>query len=59
VELAGNTALAGCCDVMLSSLAAERLNELRSRARIVNLASYADFDQAFLENLYLQPLQVL
>jgi uncharacterized 2Fe-2S/4Fe-4S cluster protein (DUF4445 family) len=59
VELAGNTALAGCCDVMLSSLAAERLNELRSRARIVNLASYPDFDQAFLENLYLQPLQVL
>lgn len=55
VELAGNTALAGCCDVMLSSLAAERLNELRSRARLVNLASYSDFDQAFFENLYLQP----
>lgn len=59
VELAGNTALAGCCDVMLSSLAAERLKELRSRARLVNLASYPDFDQAFFENLYLQPLQVL
>ena len=57
VELAGNTALAGCCDVMLSSLAAERLKELRSRARLVNLSSYPDFDQAFFENLYLQPLQ--
>jgi uncharacterized 2Fe-2S/4Fe-4S cluster protein (DUF4445 family) len=57
VELAGNTALAGCCDVMLSSLAAERLKELRSRARFVNLAHYPDFDQTFFENLYLQPLR--
>ncbi len=57
VELAGNTALAGCCDVMLSSLAAERLKELRSRARLVNLAGYPDFDQEFFENLYLQPLR--
>jgi uncharacterized 2Fe-2S/4Fe-4S cluster protein (DUF4445 family) len=57
VELAGNTALAGCCDVMLSSLAAERLKALRRRARLVNLANYPDFDQAFFENLYLQPLQ--
>ncbi len=57
VELAGNTALAGCCDVMLSSLAAQRLAHLRSRARLVNLAHYPDFDQAFLENLYLQPLR--
>ncbi len=56
-ELAGNTALAGCCDVMLSSLAAERLKALRRRARLVNLANYPDFDQAFFENLYLQPLQ--
>jgi uncharacterized 2Fe-2S/4Fe-4S cluster protein (DUF4445 family) len=55
VELAGNTALAGCCDVMLSSLAAEQLDQIRSRARIINLAHYPDFDQAFLENLYLQP----
>jgi uncharacterized 2Fe-2S/4Fe-4S cluster protein (DUF4445 family) len=57
VELAGNTALAGSCDIMLSSLAAERLKALRSRARLVNLASHPDFDQAFFENLYLQPLR--
>ncbi|MBU1979637.1 MAG: DUF4445 domain-containing protein, partial [Gammaproteobacteria bacterium] len=57
VELAGNTALAGCCDIMLSSLAAERLNQLRSRARLVNLAHYPDFEQVFFENLYLQPLR--
>ena len=57
VELAGNTAIAGCCDVMLSSLAAERLKALRSRARFVNLAQYPDFDQVFFENLYLQPMR--
>lgn len=57
VELAGNTALAGCCDVMLSSLAAERLGRMRDRARLVNLAHHPDFDQAFLESLYLQPLR--
>lgn len=57
VALAGNTALAGCCDVMLSSLASERLDRLRSSARLVNLAHYPGFDQAFFENLYLQPLR--
>ncbi|BCB25432.1 hypothetical protein SKTS_03180 [Sulfurimicrobium lacus] len=57
VELSGNTALAGCCDVMLSSLAAEKLSDLRIRARIVNLAQHPDFDLVFLDNLYLQPLQ--
>jgi uncharacterized 2Fe-2S/4Fe-4S cluster protein (DUF4445 family) len=57
VELAGNTALAGCCDVMLSSLAAKRLKELRRRAQCLNLAQNPDFGEAFLENLYLQPLR--
>lgn len=57
VELAGNTALAGCCDVMLSSVAAEQLDRLRRGARLVNLAHYAGFDREFFENLYLQPLR--
>lgn len=57
VELAGNTALAGCCDVMLSSLAAQRLEQLRACAQPLNLASYPGFEDAFLENLYLQPMQ--
>ena len=57
VELAGNTALAGCCDVMLSSRAADRLGELRSRARLLNLAQQPGFAESFLENLYLQPLR--
>lgn len=57
VELVGNTARAGCCDVMLSSQSAERLDQLRSRARCLNLAQMPDFSDAFLENLYLQPLR--
>jgi uncharacterized 2Fe-2S/4Fe-4S cluster protein (DUF4445 family) len=57
VELAGNTALTGACDVMLSSLAAQRLEQLRRDARLVNLASHPGFDDAFLANLYLQPMR--
>lgn len=57
VELAGNTALAGCCDVMLSSLAAGRLDHLRSIARLLNLAQQPGFEELFMENLYLQPLR--
>jgi len=30
---------------------------LRSRARLVNLVHYPDFDREFLENLYLQPMR--
>lgn len=57
VELDGNTALAGCCDVMLSSLAAAQLDQLRHSARCINLAHVPDFGEVFLDNLYLQPLQ--
>jgi uncharacterized 2Fe-2S/4Fe-4S cluster protein (DUF4445 family) len=57
VELAGNTALAGCADVMLSSEAAARLARLRERPKVINLSRYAGFDDLFLENLYLRPLK--
>lgn len=57
VELVGNTALAGCSDVLLSAAAAEYLARLRDAARFVNLAQYPDFEDVFLENLYLKPLE--
>ena len=57
VELCGNTALAGCEDVLLSPGAAERLQRLVDQSRIINLSNCPDFDTLFLENLYLQPLQ--
>ena len=56
VELCGNTALAGCEDALLSPVAVERLKNLRDQAKIINLSRYLDFDDLFLENLYLQPL---
>jgi uncharacterized 2Fe-2S/4Fe-4S cluster protein (DUF4445 family) len=57
VELLGNTALAGCSDALLSSAAAEHLRNLGQRARSVNLSNCHDFDDIFLENLYLRPMR--
>jgi uncharacterized 2Fe-2S/4Fe-4S cluster protein (DUF4445 family) len=57
IELVGNTALAGCADLLLSSLASERLERLRSLdIRIINLACHPGFDDRFIDNLYLRPL---
>jgi uncharacterized 2Fe-2S/4Fe-4S cluster protein (DUF4445 family) len=57
VELCGNTALAGCAEAMLSSVAVQRLKELRYQVRIINLSRWPDFDDLFLTNLYLQPMR--
>ncbi|AFM25311.1 ASKHA domain-containing protein [Desulfomonile tiedjei] len=57
VELCGNTALAGCADVMLSDIAARHLALLRNSLKIVNLSQCPNFDDIFLEHLYLQPSQ--
>jgi uncharacterized 2Fe-2S/4Fe-4S cluster protein (DUF4445 family) len=57
VELCGNTALAGCADILLSPAAGERIKNLIDRARIINLSCWPDFDDLFLTNLYLQPVR--
>ena len=57
VELCGNTALAGCEDMLLSPMAVERFNQLENEARVINLSQYPDFDDLFLENLYIKPIQ--
>lgn len=56
VELCGNTALAGCEDMLLSPIVVERLKRLGNEARVINLSQCLDFDDIFLENLYLQPM---
>ncbi|MGA2191883.1 MAG: ASKHA domain-containing protein [Nitrospirota bacterium] len=58
IELCGNTALAGCEHLLLSAEVKEELELLRERASIINLSSISDFEELFLENLYLQPLRV-
>ena len=57
VELYGNTALAGCEDTILSHVAAEQLMLIRDRLKIINLSQCLNFDDIFLEHLYLQPAQ--
>jgi uncharacterized 2Fe-2S/4Fe-4S cluster protein (DUF4445 family) len=53
----GNTALAGCAKFLLSSAVVQRLKGLRGRIRIINLYCWPDFDDLYLTNLYLQPMQ--
>lgn len=56
IELAGNTALVGAVDLLLSSGARAAVSRARASARCVNLARMPDFDAAFLEHLYLRPM---
>ena len=53
VELCGNTALRGCEELLMSSGSAEIVEGLRDRAKLVNLAQCDEFDDFFLEGLYL------
>ncbi|MFH0880386.1 MAG: ASKHA domain-containing protein, partial [Lentisphaerota bacterium] len=57
VERCGNTALAGCAEVLLSFVAVQCLKDLKDQARIINLSCWPDFDDLFLTNLYLQPMR--
>jgi uncharacterized 2Fe-2S/4Fe-4S cluster protein (DUF4445 family) len=56
VELMGNAALAGCEALLLSSEMRDRMSLLRKKCRLVNLSQAAEFEDLFLENLYLQPM---
>ena len=56
ILLAGNTALSGCADLLLSSAAQRRLSRLRHRAgSVINLAHDRDFERTFMNHLYLRP----
>lgn len=57
VELCGGTALAGCEEMILSPVSIERLMCIREKATMINLSQYSDFDDFFLNNLYLHPLK--
>lgn len=58
VELCGNTALAGSEEILLLPAAAQRLQKIKKRSRIINMSQCPDFENLFLHNLYLQPLGV-
>ncbi len=55
VQLLGNSALNGCQDLVVSALANESLRALAGQCRVINMSSLPDFEDAFIENLYLRP----
>lgn len=57
VELISDAALRGCSDLILSAAAENHLSRMRAAAKLVNLALTPDFEELFLANLYLEPLQ--
>ena len=54
-RLYDDAAISGCERVLVDSSGATRLESIRKKAVIVNLAQTAEFDSLFLENLYLRP----
>ncbi|MGE0080077.1 MAG: ASKHA domain-containing protein [Thiohalomonadaceae bacterium] len=56
VVLVGNTALAGCSDLLLRAHARDRFFRLQATAEVVNLAQSPEFDELFLAGLYLDPI---
>ena len=57
IELCGNTALAGCELALRSPSASNRLREIGEQAQVINLADHRDFNDIYLENLFLRPLE--
>jgi uncharacterized 2Fe-2S/4Fe-4S cluster protein (DUF4445 family) len=55
VQLLGNTALAGCQDLLLSDVAWQALADVRSRIELLNLSTLPEFESLFMDNLYLRP----
>jgi uncharacterized 2Fe-2S/4Fe-4S cluster protein (DUF4445 family) len=54
VQLCGNTALAGCEALLMHPGSTESLEKLAARARVINLARCDEFEDFFLEGLYLR-----
>jgi uncharacterized 2Fe-2S/4Fe-4S cluster protein (DUF4445 family) len=57
VKLYGNAALAGCESLLLAQNRSAILDNMKSKTRVFNLAQYSLFEQDFIENLFLQPMQ--
>jgi uncharacterized 2Fe-2S/4Fe-4S cluster protein (DUF4445 family) len=58
-KLCGNTALAGCEQVLLMQEKQKELRSLYQNSSTINLSNLPDFDTAFLNNLYLKPQKVI
>lgn len=56
VEHFGNTALAGCRDVLLSPKAASEIESIRNDLEIINLSKCSEFNELYMDNLYFKPM---
>jgi uncharacterized 2Fe-2S/4Fe-4S cluster protein (DUF4445 family) len=57
IRLAGNTALRGALDLLLSADAEASLARARRAARLINLSMEEEFEELFLEHLYIRPAE--
>jgi uncharacterized 2Fe-2S/4Fe-4S cluster protein (DUF4445 family) len=57
VEAYDNLALAGCEALLAAPTGPGALDRLRARCRLINLARCAEFEAAFLRNLFLGPME--
>ncbi len=53
IELCGNIALRGCEELLMSEDSGKTLNKIKSKTRLINMAQCAEFDDFFMEGLYL------
>jgi len=58
IELVGNAALAGCEILLFSRDRKGIIESLKSYATLLNLAVDPLFDELFIQNLYLQPMEM-
>jgi uncharacterized 2Fe-2S/4Fe-4S cluster protein (DUF4445 family) len=56
VRLAGNTALRGALDIVLSNEAETALERARRDAKVINLSMEEEFEELFIDHLYLRPI---
>ncbi|MDR3555769.1 MAG: ASKHA domain-containing protein [Syntrophobacteraceae bacterium] len=58
ISLCGNTALAGCEDLLMSPSCVKRLEGIRACAKVVDLSAHVGFQDSFIENLYLRRMRM-
>lgn len=58
IELCGNAALTGCEKLLFSPEKGESLDDFRNMAKIINMASLPEFEDLFIQNLYLCPMHL-
>jgi uncharacterized 2Fe-2S/4Fe-4S cluster protein (DUF4445 family) len=56
VELCGNTALMGCEQLLTHYESHEQLNALRQHIHLINMSQVTTYEDAYVDNLYLQPI---